>query len=145
MVNVPDTQLIQNFTLEERARSSTWCKLKTVLLFLKTHAHKLCNQQVLLYTDNTGVTAILRKGSVVTDLQSLVLEVYSLCIKNSISLCSAWVPRDMNQAADALSKTIDPDDWGISQHIFLYFQKIIGVFTLDVFANNQNKKCNNFF
>ena len=111
-----------------------------MLLFLKTHAHLLHNQQVLLYTDNTGVTSILRKGSMVSNLQSLALEVYSLCIKNNISLCSAWVPRDMNQAADALSKTIDPDDWGISNHIFQYFQKTIGVFTLDVFANNQNKK-----
>jgi hypothetical protein len=93
----------------------------------------------------------------VADLQTLALEVYRLCIRNNISLCSAWVPRDMNQAADALSKTIDPDDWGISEHIFfiillffyffifLYFQKTIGVFTLDVFANHHNKKCVKFY
>ena len=81
----------------------------------------------------------------VSGLQTLALEVYSLCITNNISLCSAWVPRDNNQAADALSKTIDPDDWSVSDRIFKYFTKVYGPFSLDVFANNHNSKCNTFF
>ena len=139
------SEMVQSFSSEDCLRSSTWRELKTVLDFLVIHQKDLSNEQVLWYSDNSGVISILKKGSMVHELQILALNVFEICSAKNISLCVAWLPRDDNEAADHLSKIEDHDDWQIASRIFLYFQKLVGVFTLDPFAGTLNTKCSHFY
>ena len=44
-------------------------------------------------------------------LQKLALDIFSLCLNNNISIYLEWIPRNLNEIADAISKFIDYDDW----------------------------------
>ena len=49
-----------------------------------------------------------------------------------------WIPRDENRIADCLSKTVDLDDWKLSQLLFDMLHKMWGPFTIDRFAASDN-------
>ena len=74
------------------------------------------------------------------ELQNISLHIFHLCLSYNILLEVEWIPRDKNFEADFLSKMFDYDDWGISQNIFNFFNKIWGPFTCDTFADNKTKK-----
>jgi hypothetical protein len=44
-----------------------------------------------------------------------------------------------------LSNKCDIDDWGIPKGIFTYVQNIVGIFNVDVFAAERNKKSSKLF
>ena len=52
------------------------------------------------------------------DLQVVAIDIFKLCMKNSIRMEEEWIPRSKNEKADYLSKIQDSDDWG---NIILYF------------------------
>ena len=79
------------------------------------------------------------------ELQNISLHIFHLCLSYNILLEVEWIRRDENFEADFLSKMFDFDDWGISQHIFNFFNKLWGPFTCDTFADNTNKKVSIFF
>ena len=87
---------------------------------------------------------IVRIGSNKKILHDLALEIYSLCRKSCIDLTITWVSRKFNQVSDAISENIDYDDWTTKSEFFLFFQSIWGEFTIDLFADNENRKCNRF-
>ena len=61
-----------------------------------------------------------------------------------ISLQVQWIPREDNAEADALSREIDLDDWGVSQDFFNEIDRIWGPHTVDRFADNSNAKLSRF-
>ena len=63
------------------------------------------------FTDNQNVVSIVNGGSRVVELQSL-----ASCATNSISLEMKWIPRDLNTAADCLSRIIDFDDYALNDN-----------------------------
>ena len=52
------------------------------------------------------------------DLQRITEQIHELCDSRGIELHVQWIPRGDNQIADYISKIVDSDDWGISDHIF---------------------------
>ena len=80
------------------------------------------NRLVKIYTDNQNVVRITNAGSTKSELQSLAIEIFNLCIRKHISLEVEWIPREQNQTADAYSKVFDYDDWSISDKFFDFFQ-----------------------
>ena len=139
------TDFVHCWTGEEEYNSSAWRELKAVLLFLCSQREKLINRHVKLHTDNQSIVHIIRKGSMNLDLNTLALNIYVLCLENDIFLKIDWISRTLNTRADLLSKAVDPDDWSINHDIFTMFDTIYGPFTVDLFANNVNKKCKRFF
>jgi hypothetical protein len=139
------SEMIHHWTVEEKLRSSTWRELRAVDLFLEIHAKELSGLSVKWYTDNQAVPRILYKGSMVDNLQDLALNVFTCCLAFDIDLSIDWVPRDMNEAADELSKTPDLDDWSVQNRIFVYLSKLCGPFTIDCFASNLSHKLPRFF
>ena len=139
------TELVEYWSLEERKFSSTWRELKAVELYLKVQLNFFNKKSIKWYTDNLNVTRIMHKGSMKHDLQIIALEIFHLCVKQRIDLSMEWIPRDLNEAADHLSKIKDVDDWEISKHIFDYFNRIQGPFTLDAFASNITNKVDKFY
>ena len=139
------TEMVHHWTELERQTSSTWREIKAVVLFLELHAIKFNGKAIKWYTDNQGVPRIVHKGSMVQALNICALEILQLCLSNNIQISLDWVPRELNEEADALSKMVDTDDWGISKHIFDYINKVYGPCTLDVFASNLSHKLDRYY
>ena len=95
----------------EALQSSTWRELTAVLRVLMAVAAKLMNFRVRWFTDNQNVARILLVGSKKPLLQAIALEVFSLSVQYQIRLEPEWIPRDLNEKADYLSRIIDYDDW----------------------------------
>ena len=131
--------------MENRTKSSTWRELKTDSNVLESLYDDLKGKMVKLYTDNQNVVKIVKKGSMKPELQNISLHIFHLCLSYNILLEVEWIPRDENCEADFLSKMFDFDDWGVSQNIFDFFNKLWGPFTCDTFADNKNKKVSVFF
>ena len=130
---------------EEAVKSSTFRELKAVFITLTSLVHSFENRLVKVFTDNQNVVKIINAGSMKSELQDLAIEIFNFCLRHGISLEVEWVPRDQNQIADTYSKIFDFDDWFVSNTSFYYFNKIWGQYTLDVFADCNNKKVSTFF
>lgn len=96
-------------------KSSTYRELKAVFLALQSFEKKLQCKKVKWFTDSQNCVRILNCGSFKEELQLLAIQIYHLCVANSISLDIQWIPREENIQADCISKTIDYDDWGVSK------------------------------
>jgi hypothetical protein len=102
---------------------------------------------VKVYTDNQNIVRIVNKGSTKPPLQNLARKIFDRLMKFQILLEVSWIPRDMNSLADAYSKEVDWDDWGVNHIIFSYFNSKWGPFDIDRFAHQSNTKlqCFNSF
>ena len=129
----------------EKCKSSTWRELKSLEIILLSLKDVLSGRLVKIFTDNQNVVRIACKGSMVDELHQLALCIFGICVQYGILLEVQWIPREYNVYADYYSRIFDSDDWGISENIFRFFDKIWGPFTIDVFANCKNKKVQRFF
>ncbi|XP_068738599.1 uncharacterized protein [Montipora capricornis] len=134
----------QNWSPEEKVKSSTWRELKAVCLALEAFAGRLSNTRVIWYSDNQNVESILLNGSRKLDLQALALEAFQICLKYRISLDARWIPRDLNVRADSISKIVDFDDYAINDSIFRSINDYWGPHTVDRFACSYNSKLPRF-
>ena len=80
-----------------------------------------------------------------TDLHTLALRIFEICIKHKILLDIQWVPRSEVERADFISRIIDTDDWQISNSCFALLENLWGPHTIDCFANHYNHKIDRFF
>jgi hypothetical protein len=129
----------------EREASSTWREIKAIVLFLGIHSQKFAGKKIKWYTDNLGITSVIRKGSMKADLNNCALEIFGFCLRHDIQISLDWVPRALNTRADDMSKWEDRDDWGVHPRIFQFIEKIKGPFTLDVFASNLTHQTLKFY
>ena len=143
-VNLRDSVFHAFWSPEEASSSSTFRELKAVLLAFKSFEKRLSNKSVTWFTDSQNCVRIINTGSFKSELQSIAVEIYSLCVKNNIVLNMQWVPRVLNEQADLISKLIDYDDWGVSDEFFSYMNSLWGPFQVDRFANNENNKLHRF-
>ena len=74
----------------------------------------------------------------------MAIEIFEICTLNDIRLYPTWIPRELNQDADYLSKFKDSDDWSIDKATFNYICKEFGTPTVDRFADNLNTKLDVF-
>ena len=90
------------------------------------------------FTDNQIVARILEVGSRKPELHEIALRVFSLAIGYQIQLEPEWVPRELNEKADFLSRVIDYDHWYINPEVFTWLDVIWGPHTVDRFADCHN-------
>ena len=122
------------WTESEAEQSSTWRELAAVLQVLMGVARKLANYRVRWFTDNQNVSRILMVGSKKAHLQDLALRVFSIAVQNNIKLEPEWIPRELNERADYLSRIIDYDDWMLNPVVFDDVDQLWGPHTIDHFA-----------
>ena len=135
---------IFEFNASDKNTSSTYRELLAVNSVLQSIINDLKHQTVLWFTDNQNVSRIIQAGSSKLHLQKLCIDIYNLCVKNDISIKPQWIPREQNQLADTFSKELDSDNWSIDNETFEYIQTNLGRFTIDRFADNENKKVQKF-
>ncbi|XP_062621080.1 uncharacterized protein LOC134282689 [Saccostrea cucullata] len=128
----------------ERNNSSTWRELVAVERVLFSLISFLEGENVKWFTDNTNVVTIIRKGSMKKELQKIAIKIFELCLIHKIQLEIEWIPRELNDQADYLSRIVDFDDWGISQVLFEDISREWGPYDIDLFASDYNAKVEKF-
>jgi hypothetical protein len=98
------TSLVHYWNQTEKKNSSTWHELKAVEIFMREKLSILGGLSVKWYTDNQAVTCVIFKASMVDNLQHSSLKMFKMCLENNITLSIDWIPCDLNDEADQLSK-----------------------------------------
>jgi hypothetical protein len=98
-------------------------------------------------TDNSAVASIFLRGSGDLTLMRQTLQILELARGLNLDLQPVWVSRSdpRLQKADALSKHVNTDDWSVSQVAFRDLEKMVGVFTVDLFASAFNYKVKKYY
>ena len=52
-----------------------------------------------------------------------------------VKLEAEWLPRELNEGADVLSKEVDREDYRLNQKVFSAVDKLWGPHTIDCFAS----------
>ena len=130
----------KNFSPFEKIKSSTWRELEGIRFSLISFKEISKQSSVVWKTDNKAASLIVDSGSKKLDLHDIATEIYEITEFNNIELQVQWISRDENEVADAISKTIDVDDWQISYDFFDYLNNLWGPFSIDRFANHYNTK-----
>ena len=135
-----DLKFFQNWKSDEIGKSSTWRELKGVALAIEAFSPYLKGKKVTVFTDNTGVEVIMRKGSMKEDLHEIAMHIAEFCKTLPVEVNVKWVPRSDNVEADTLSRLEDFDDWGVSVEFFNFMNDKWGPYTVDRFADEFNCK-----
>ena len=129
----------------ELGNSSTWKELTAVRNVFLSLIQFLAGKTIKWFTDNQNVVSNVSKGSTKSVLQILALEIFNICIKHDVNIDMVWIPRGENERADYLSRTVDPDDWGISDLVFNIVESLWGPHEIDWFASDDNFKLTIFY
>ena len=114
-------------------------------MVLLSVAPKLVNAWVCWFTDNHNVAHILQVGSKKPHLHAVALKKFNMSIQYQIHLEPEWIPREMNEMADLLSRIVDHDDWHLNAAIFAWLDSTYGPLAVNPFAdyNNHQLPCFN--
>ena len=128
----------------EKVQSSTWREMKDIELALSSLKDQFQDKTIKWFTYNLNCVKIVKSGSMKLELQKLARSIYSTCVTNSISIDIQRIPRSANEKADYISRLIDHQDWEVSRQYFDLMNGLWGPFTIDRFANFNNKKLNRY-
>uniref|UniRef100_A0A8R1DV45 CCHC-type domain-containing protein n=1 Tax=Caenorhabditis japonica TaxID=281687 RepID=A0A8R1DV45_CAEJA len=128
---------------EFQKESSAMRELKAVEMAAKGMAGWL-KGDTKIFVDSQAAVAILNKGSMKPDLQTVAENIWQNFEKigNTKFL---WIPRKENEDADLASRTFDFDDWGLGEEVFNWAQKRWGTIGVDWFADSDNTKTEVFY
>ena len=104
--------------------SSTLRELLAVKHVIISLIDKFSGSSIKWYTDNKNVILILNIDSKEQHLQSEIMQIFNICCPRSINTDIEWIPRTQNERADYLSKIYDDNDWGISDILFNWLEKL---------------------
>ena len=139
------------FNLKEQAQSSTYRELLAIHRLVTSdpsYMQKHADSTVVWLTDNFPMTTVIRRGSRVPALQTLVLDIKEQELKYRVNILPIWQRRsdDLLTLADLGSKSTDTDEWSIDPSDF---QAICEKFqvqpSVDLFAAPDNTKCTLFY
>jgi hypothetical protein len=127
-------------------KSSTRRELEGLSRLLVSMVHLLKDCRVTARGDAMNVYFLLeRGGSSAEHLQDICLRIFWFCRKHRIQLAPEWIPRELNQLADYLSKVKEIDDFGLQPSVFEFVAKQFGPFSVDRFASSRNALLPRFF
>ena len=98
-------------------------------------------------TDSENLVTFLSKGSTKMHIQEVVLDVLKMARQMNIHLVPIHLRREdpRIKMADEGSKKKDSDDWSIDLSSFEMIRQQFGPFTIDLFADQSNKKVDRFY
>jgi len=125
--------------------SSTYRELYAVYFMILTFKVTLSGRWVRIQADNRSLYFIASKGSSsCMFIHALLIKLFWLCAEFNIRWDMIWLPREMNQWADDLSKEEDQDDWFLDPKFWAVIQARFGPFTCDMFASGANALLDSF-
>lgn len=94
--------------------------------------------------DNQALEWAWWHGSRVPEINQVVINIYLFLRRIGARLSVFWLPRSLNQRADAISKLYDHNDWQLNPSVFSFLDARWGPHTFDRFASHRNAQCANF-
>ena len=134
----------RNFNGEERKQSSTFREISAILHGLKVFINYFKGKKVNWFLDNGASAIIIKKGSRKLPIHRIAIDIFDITTINKVDLEVNWVPRELNTTADLLSKYVDVDDCEVSTELFHILNTMWGSYSIDRFANYENKKVTRF-
>jgi hypothetical protein len=141
IVGFPSTVLeaVGRLDAWDQEQSSTYRELYALYFMIDSFKEVVRGSSILIQADNKGVFYICSTGrSSVLVIHSLLVKLFWMCLDYGIAWDIVWLPRELNQRADDLSKFVDVDDWRIGDRVWDRVQSYFGPFTCDRFAANGN-------
>ena len=130
--------------MTESKKSSTWREAEAIKRILFSNVQSLQNKRIKIFSDNKNVQSVLEIGSRKCDSQNIAVDVFEFCKRESMTISIQWIPREINQEADYLSKCSNSEDWSIQDWVFEILDKKWGSHTVDRFASRVTAKCIRF-
>ena len=129
----------------ESGQSSTWRELEAIRFALLSFLPCIRACGLNLLTDSQCAAKIIESGSMKPHLNSLAVDIFNICLCNSIRLNVQWIPRTINDQADFVSRIIDTDDWSLRDDFFTLINSSWGPLKIDCFATFCNSKLPRFY
>jgi hypothetical protein len=118
--------------------SSTYRELYAVFFMIETFSQRLSGKWVRIQADNRSLYFIATKGSSsCLKIHDLLVRLFWLCSEAEIRWDILWLPRELNEWADKLSKDLDEDDWTVHPGFWAVIQRRFGPFDCDMFASGE--------
>ena len=92
-------------------------------------------KRVKWFSDSQSCVNIVQCGSSKKELQFEALSIFNLCLEFNIDLSIQWIPRELNDIADNISKFSNTDEWEVSSSFFEQIDNIWGPHDVDRFAS----------
>lgn len=122
--------------------SSNMREISAVLLCLQSFAPTLRGKRVQILTDNVTCAAYINfQGGMHADLSSVATQIWSLAIKNNLTISAKWLAGKLNTIPDYLSRLDNKHNWKIHPDLFRYLDNIWGPHTMDRFACMNSAQC----
>jgi hypothetical protein len=121
-----------------RKCSSTLRELLGVWYALQSWRNEIKGRNVQIIVDNQAVEKIVPAGSMKPAIHKIALNIFWLMGELQTRLSVAWVPREENKEADAVTRWFDHDDWQLNKVHFQTAEKKWGPHTMDRFAGHNN-------
>jgi len=130
-----------------RAQHITLKELQAVRMALTSFTHMVQGKHIRLRSDATVVVeALVHFTSRSRAIRQELVKLHHVLTTNAISLTTEHLPGVLNQAADALSRLQDREDWMLARPLFRQVQRHWGrCFTTDRFASHLNHQCKRFW
>lgn len=135
----------RNLSEKERSLSSTHRELLAAFWAITSFRAFPPGSRLLLRVDSQSAAHIITKGSMKAALHAIAVLIWESVRVRSLELQIQWVPREKNQEADEVSKTVDRHDWGIREEWFLACCERWGRPSVDLFADASTAKCARFY
>ena len=125
--------------------SSTYRELYALYFMVRTFVLQLGGKWVRIQADNRSLFYIASKGSSsCLQIHDLLVNLFWLCSEAEIRWDIMWLPRELNEQADRLSKELDEDDWCLDPKFWAVIQARFGPFDCDMFASGETALLESF-
>lgn len=125
-------------SVEARLESSCYRELYAIYYMFLSHPDLLAGSSITVNCDNQGLYFICKRGSSSSPrIHSLLVAMFWFCYRRDIRWSCCWLPRELNELADQLSRLVDEDDWILSPHYWGLVSLWVAPcsFTVDQFAS----------
>ena len=95
VVKASNSVFHNNWSEEEKVKSSTFRELRAVYLVLRAYGSRFQNRSIKWFSDSQNCVRIVSAGSTKPDLQEEALGIFHLCLKWNIDLDIQWVPPEI--------------------------------------------------
>ena len=110
--------------------SSNMREISALLLCLQSFAPSLRGKKVQILTDNVSCAAYINfQGAMHADLFNVATKIWSLAIRQNLTISAKWLAGKLNTMPDYLSRLDNKYNWTIHPNLFQYLDKIWGPHT----------------
>ena len=132
----------------ERSLHINELELKAIELGIRSFLPQLTDKVLLLRVDNTTAVAYVnyQGGTRSARLSAVAQTIWDLALANGMYIEAMHIPGVENVEADAASRAgPSPHEWRLNPTIFRALERMVGKFTVDLFATRMNAQLPRYF